>query len=291
LLPKEELEFYKTIYDQTAFEPAERFVKAMARKRAGLIRLKLGEFDGARLCFTLAIHMLEELAVEKPQPELDPIYRRTLAETHADYAAYLAAMGESVAAEAQYDAGLTLLSKLIEKQSDDHDSEAEEARIWHARGAMHARLHRYAEAEADLKSAMAMRLQQTNAQRGFFHWLGSPTCELIATWLQLSDLYRDTARRGEAIAVLNQTLAAYAQLDRYRADLHYREGYAEALEKLAGAYSDDGQRKPSFEAYRKALTAYEALAAAYPEISAYRRKQSEIESRLGLLPTAGSKRG
>ena len=61
LLPKEELAFCKSIYDEANNQPAERFAAAIARRRAGVAHLKLRETDKARLCFTLAIHIFETL--------------------------------------------------------------------------------------------------------------------------------------------------------------------------------------------------------------------------------------
>jgi tetratricopeptide (TPR) repeat protein len=235
LLPQEELAFYKAIYDQAASEPAERFAISTARKRAGLLYLKLHQPDEARLCFALAIHMLEALAVEKPEPEQASLYRRTLAETYTDDAAYLAAIGDTAAAEARYDAASALLSKLLDKWPGADELLADQARIWHARGAMFARLHRYPEAEADLQRALAIRAARSCVQRDSNLWFGSPGCELTATMLQLSDLYRDIHRPDEAIAVIDQAIAAYTQLHRYHSDLHYQADCAEVWKKLADA--------------------------------------------------------
>lgn len=282
LLTKEELAFYKAIYDQPASEPAERYAIAMARRRAGAIHLKLNEPQEARLCFTLATHMLESLAVEKPEPLLAPKYRKILAEIYIDDAECQAASGDIAAAEASYDASLALLSDLLAKSWDKIDFMVDQAGVWQSRGAMYARLHRYPEAESDLQRALGIRLNRPNDPNESTSWLGSPASETIATWLRLSDVYRATHRSAEAIAVLQQALNAYVQLGRYQGDLHYREGYADALEKIAGVYADVQQNALSRDADRKALAAYESLESRYPEIRAYREKRVSVASRLSL---------
>jgi tetratricopeptide (TPR) repeat protein len=282
LLTKEELTFYKAIYDQAASEPAERFAIAMARRRAGTIHLKLNELEQARLCFTLATHMLESLAVEKPEPVLAPKYRKTLAEIYVDDAECQAASGDIAAAETSYDASLALLSKLLAKSWDKIDFMVDQAVVWHSRGAMYVRLHRYPEAEADLQRALAIRLHRPNDANESTSWLGSPACETIATWLQLSDVYRATHRSADAVAVLQQALNAYTQLSRYQADIHYREGCAEVFEMLADAYAEAHQDALARDADRKALAAYESLETQYPEIRAYHEKRMLVAFRLSL---------
>jgi len=290
-LPKVQLEFYKAIYDQTVSEPAERFAIAVARKHAGLIRLKLNEAEEARLCFTLAIHMLEELAVGKPDSEQTRVYNRTLAETHSDYAAYQDAINDPIAAETEYAAALAILSKLIEKWPNDNiDLIDNQARIWHDRGAMEASFRAYSEAEADFHRAIAVWLKRCASQSDSMQWLGSPACELAANWLQLSDLYRDEKRSSDARAAINQAMAIYTSFNGYQSDPHFREGHTDALDTLAAIYFDDRQITQSVEAYRKALAEYDALSREYPEVSAYRRKHSQIETRLGSLAKAAQNR-
>ena len=254
-LPKVELAFYKSVYDQTASEPAGRFAIAMARRRAGVIYLKLHEPHQAQLCFALAIHMLETLAVEKPEPEQAGHYRRILAETYTDDAEYQATIGDTAAAEADYAAALSWLSKQLEKWPDADDLVADQARVWHARGAMFARLNRYPDAEADLNRALAVRLQRSYGPSESCIWLGSPGGELTSTWLALSDVYCKNNRPGDAISVLNQAIAAFDRFGRYKADVHYREECAEAWEKLQGlsanAIGELAQKYPEVAAFRK----------------------------------------
>ncbi|HEX3999340.1 MAG TPA: hypothetical protein VHX65_12380 [Pirellulales bacterium] len=289
LLPREELAFYKSIYDEAGDEPADRFAIAMARRRAGLLHLKLHEFEDARLCFVLSVHMLETLAVEKPAPELAPLYRRTLAETYADEGAYHAATGDIAAAEARFEAALALVSSLIAKMPDADDLLAAQARFWQARGAMYARLHRWADAEADLKRALAPRIALLFTGESKV-WLGSPPCELTETWSVLGDVFRETGRTHAAIDLLDQATTVYAQFGRFRADLHYREGLAHIGDELAAAYGENGQLAESVAANRKALAAYEALGADFPEIAAFRQQQVQIESRLGASEKISGKR-
>jgi len=290
LLAKEELAFYKAIYDQAAEEPAERFAVAMARRMAGLLHLRLHELDDARFCFTLSIHMLEALVAERPDPESIERYRTNLAKLYADYAAYDAAVGDIPAAESQYDAALTLIAKLLAQKPDRRDWQADQARYWQVRGAMFARLARWSEAESDLDRAMESQTQLTSAQNESHDWPGSPACELIETWSELSKVYRRTHRSREAVAILTKAIGLFEQLAGYDGDIHYREDFVDAWTNLAAAYADDGQPKPSADAYRKALAACDAINAAYPEIAAFREKHAQIALRLGAIDAASGKR-
>jgi tetratricopeptide (TPR) repeat protein len=283
-LEQMQLQFYKAIYDQNPVEPAERFAIAVARKRAGLLRLKLHETDESRLCFSLAIRILEVLAATEHDSGQIRLYKRTLAETRSDYAAYQESIGDPAAAQTEYAAALTILSKLIAEWPDATiDLIDDQAHIWHDRGAMAARLRHYSEAEADFNRAIAVWTNRCYAQSGWKEWLGSPACELAANWLPLSQMRRDAKQSSAAMSAINQVMGVYAQCAGYASDSHYREGHADALETLAGIYSDDQQIAPSVDAYRKALAEYESLASEHPEVSAYRRKHSQIESRLGSL--------
>jgi tetratricopeptide (TPR) repeat protein len=155
---------------------------------------------------------------------------------------------------------------------------------------MAARLHRYPEAEADFNRAIAVWTNRCYAQSGCKEWLGSPACELAANWLPLSQMRRDAKQSSAAMSAINQVMGVYTQCAGYASDPHYRAGHADALETLAGIYSDDQQIAPSVDAYRKALAEYESLASEHPEVSAYRRKHSQIESRLGSLAKAAPNR-
>jgi tetratricopeptide (TPR) repeat protein len=276
LLAKEELAFYKTIYDSAVTEPSERFAVAMARRRAGAIQLQLGQREEARLCYMLAIHMLEELSVEKPEPQEALRYRHVLAETYVDDAERLAKIGDIAAAEARYHASLDLLAKLSAKTLDGAYLLISQARVLHSRGAMLLKLQRYPEAEADLQRALAIRLPRINAPTD--SWLGSPVCQLSATWLQLGQLYRATRRTGEAIGIFQQALAAYASLGRYQADVNYCQDYAAVLEGLAGAYSDAGEEWLARDSCRRALAVYDWLNAQYPEIMVHRERRAQLQS-------------
>ncbi len=291
-LEQMQLQFYKSIYDQNPIEPAERFAIAVARKRAGLIRLKLHEADEARLCFSLAIRILEVLAATQHDSGQIRLYKRTLAETRSEVAAYQESIGDPDAAQTEYVAALEILSKLIEEWPDATiDLIDDQAHIWHDRGAMAARLHHFPEAEADFNRAIAVWTNRCYAQSGWKDWLGSPACELAANWLHLCQMRHDAKQSSAAMTAINQVLGVYAQCASYASDAHYREGHADAMETLAGIYADDQQLAPSVEAYRKALAEYEALASEHPEVSAYRRKHSQIEARLGSLAKSAESRG
>jgi tetratricopeptide (TPR) repeat protein len=285
-LANEELAFYKTIYDQTAEAPAERFAIAVARERAGLVNLKLHAPNAARLCFTLAIHILESLPTQNVDWERAAGYAITLAETHVAYASYYETVGDVTTAEVEFKSAAALPAKLLNQRPDSQWVAASEARVWQARGAMYARLHRYAEAEDDLHRALPVRIKRLFYQGEYPQWRNSPAFELTETRLELANVCRQTNRASEAVALIDEAAKDFQRLMVYRDDLHFRSQHAQALEMLGRALADDGQAERSTGAYRKALDAYQSLERDCPESARFHQKTAEIGKQFGEVKSA-----
>jgi len=285
-LAGEELAFYKSIYDQPGDEPAQRFAVAVARERAGLLNLKLQQPEAARLCFTLAIHILDSLPTKNVDWDLAAEYAMTLADTHVAFASYYETIGDIRAAEAEFQAAAVLPAKLLSQRPDSQPAATSQAREWQARGAMYVRLHRYAEAEKDLRRALPIRLKRLFYQGEYPQWRKSPAFELTETRLELAGVYRATNRASEAVAILGDTMKDFARLDVYHDDLHFRSQRAQALEMFGGALADDRQPERSAATYRKALDAYTSLERDCPEAAIFHRKKSEIAKRSSEVKSA-----
>ncbi len=277
LLPKEELAFCKSIYDEANNQPAERFAAAIARRRAGVAHLKLRETDEARLCFTLAIHIFETLG-DACDSDMQRKTETALAETHSDFASYFAQIGDFAAANEQYQTALATTSKLIETRPDCDDGHSTEADVRQARAATDCAHHRFPRAEDDLNRVLVIQQKRIFGQNIWRHWLGSPGCKLIAARIQLCDLYESTNRVPSEIAALRQTLDALKLFDDYKTDIHYRTQQADALDKLAAAYAIAGNQSRSDEVSRAATAAFVTLALEYPEVVSYKQKLAQLKS-------------
>ena len=221
---------------------------------------------------------------EKPEPELAPKYRRTLAEIYVDDAECQAASGDIAAAEASYDASHCADCRSCSRNLARQRLISWSIRrvVWHSRGAMYARLHRYPEAEADLLRALAMPVASAESIRtSRIPGSAAQRAKLIATWLQLSDVYRATHESAEA----SLGAQASAQCLRSAWPLPRRTFIIARVmrrpwRELAGAMRTTSNSALASDADRKALAAYESLETQYPEIRAYHEERVLVACRL-----------
>ncbi|HEV3418078.1 MAG TPA: protein kinase, partial [Pirellulales bacterium] len=277
---QDELDFYQDIYSQEGNDPEVRFEKALARKQAGNIWIKLRNFDEARASFETSLQLLDQLVAEAPDSLK---YGRELAAAHAGEGSLEEAAGNDEVSEAQFRESLDLFEQLGQKAPNDALLRSAQGSLWNNLALLESRQKRFEEAEAGFRRAIDIRLQLVEQSPGEAHWNDDNWHDLAIAYVNVSSLYLRTDRPQDAINMLVKSQSIYDKLPRFKADQSFRDSQAVTYMTLAAAYREIKQFEQSRTAYSNALASYTKLAEDYPDMPAYSRRAAEVEANLGLL--------
>ncbi|HEV2970431.1 MAG TPA: protein kinase [Pirellulales bacterium] len=277
---QDELDFYRDIYSQEGNDPEVRFEKALARKQAGNIWIKLHRFDEARSCLETSLQLLNQLVAEAPDSLK---YGRELAAAHASNGNLEEAAGNEEVSEAEFRKSLDLFKQLGQKAPDDALLRSAQGNLWNNLALLESRQKRFDEAEASFRRAIDIRLQLAEQSEGEAHWIDDGWHDLAITYANISSLYLRTNRPQDAVNMLVKSQSIYDKLPRFRADQSFREGQAMTSMTLAAAYRDLKRFEESQAAYSHALASYRKLTEDYLEVPAFSQRVAEVEASLGLL--------
>jgi serine/threonine protein kinase/tetratricopeptide (TPR) repeat protein len=269
--------FYEKFLIQESDNPAIRLEAGRAFRRAGMIRLSLGQPDRASEAFRSSIRVLSGLVDSQPS-NLDA--QRELAESHGTFGLSIAQTGKSIDAESEHRRAIELRGRILAQSPNNPDDRFAWADIHSRLGGLFMSTDRHAEARAMLGTA------RDAVERLVADFPGKPLyqSQLGAILHNLGNVAFNLKEFREASTLYEQAnVHQQAALKADPKNRRYRDFAGHTLQMLAVAQKALGQREEAEKTFRRCIATAEGLAADFPSIPHHREELGMLYGNLATL--------